>query len=111
MSENLKLKELKSLLGYEASDTSEDNLLNVYLQIAEQKVINRLYPFKPGSSEVVVPIKYSYKVVEIAQYLYLRRGSEGETSHSENGVSRAYESADVPKSMLDDIIPMVGAVI
>lgn len=110
MAENLKLKELKSLLGYEASDTSEDNLLNVYLRIAERKVINRLYPFNP-SPAAVVPMKYSHKVVEIAQYLYLRRGSEGETSHSENGVSRAYESADIPKSMLEDIIPMVGAIV
>ncbi len=109
MAENLKLKELKSLLGYETSDTSEDALLNVYLRIAERKVIDRLYPFNP--TVAVAPIKYNYKIVEIAQYLYLRRGSEGETSHSENGVNRAYESADVPKSMLADILPMVGGTI
>ncbi len=101
-----KLERLKLLLNI--SDASEDNLLSVYLRIAEEKILNRLYPF--GYEHSTVPSKYSFKVIEIAQYLYLRRGSEGETSHSENGVSRSYESADVPETMLSSISPMVGGV-
>jgi len=68
--------------------------------------LDKLYPF--DSSKNHIPPKYALKVVEIAQYLYYRRGSEGETSHSENGVNRSYENADIPESMLSSIVPMVG---
>lgn len=101
-----RLEMFKSLVG--ADDTVSDDLLNIYLKRAEQKVLNRLYPF--GSADELIPKKYEHKVMEIAEYLYYRRGSEGETSHSENGVSRSYENADVPKSMLTEITPMVGVV-
>lgn len=103
-----KLNELKVLLGVDSEDTAEEELLKVYLKIAERNVLNRLYPF--SLPVATLPSRYNQKVVEIAQYLYLRRGSEGETSHSENGVSRSYESADIPKHMLSDIMPMVGVV-
>ncbi|MGN0535735.1 MAG: head-tail connector protein [Eubacterium sp.] len=99
---------LKGLVGIDNNDTKDDKLLQFYLQMAERKVLNRLYPF--DSDKKLIPEKYQYKVFEIAQYLYYRRGSEGETSHSENGVSRSYEDADIPKSMLAEIIPMVGSV-
>ena len=46
--------------------------------------------------------------VEIAVYLMNKRGAEGESAHSENGVSRTYENGDVPASMLRGIVPMVG---
>ena len=36
------------------------------------------------------------KQIEIAVYLYNKQGAEGQTAHSENGISRTYESADVP---------------
>ncbi len=99
---------LKALLGVSDEDTDSVKLLNIYLQTAERKVLNRLYPF--GSDNEIVPKKYEHKVLEIAQYLFLRRGSEGETSHSENGVSRSYEDSDIPKSMLAEITPMVGVI-
>lgn len=102
------LDTLKTLLGIDNDDTESVEQLKIYLHIAERKVLNRLYPF--GSDNEFVPKKYEHKVLEIAQYLYLRRGSEGETAHSENGVSRSYEDADIPKSMLAEITPMVGVV-
>ena len=102
------LTDLKALLGIDSNDTESISQLEIYLRIAERKVLNRLYPF--GSDNEILPKKYEHKVLEIAQYLYLRRGSEGETAHSENGVSRSYEDADIPKSMLAEIVPMVGVV-
>lgn len=100
---------LKALLSIADDEADSVALLEIYLQNAEQKVLNRLYPF--GSDNKSVPQKYEYKVLEIAQYLFLRRGSEGETGHSENGVNRSYENADIPKSMLAEITPMVEAVL
>jgi hypothetical protein len=46
--------------------------------------------------------------VEIAAYLLNKRGAEGQTSHSENGISRGYESGSIPESMLSDVLPFVG---
>ena len=56
-----------------------------------------------------VPTKYEYKQVQIAVYLLGRRGDEGQTGHGENGISRSYESADVPPSMLREVVPFVGS--
>ena len=39
-----------------------------------------------------------------------KRGAEGETSHSENGVSRSYASAGVSEELLREITPKVGVV-
>ena len=103
-----RISDLMTLLEIDSNDTDSISQLEIYLRIAERKVLNRLYPF--GSDNEIVPKKYEHKVTEIAQYLFLRKGSEGETAHRENGVNRSYEDADVPKSMLAEITPMVGVV-
>jgi hypothetical protein len=50
--------------------------------------------------------KYSDVVLDIAIYLYDKQGTEGQTSSSENGMNRGYESAGIPNSYVQDIIPM-----
>lgn len=39
--------------------------------------------------------------------LYLKIGAEGQTSHSENNVSRSYENAYLSSSIFNDILPFV----
>ena len=85
-----------------------DDVLNAYLTIAGRKIINRAYPYDATVTEV--PARYGYLQCEIAAYLLNKRGAEGEVSHSENGISRTYESASVPASMLRDVIPMCGVI-
>lgn len=88
--------------------TKEDDeaLLRVYLRAATDAVLRRLYPFGPAPADV--PAAYRARTVEIAVYLYGKRGAEGETAHSEGDVSRSYESAGIPASMLSDILPFCG---
>ena len=83
-----------------------DDILKSYLALAGQKIINRAYPYDNTITEV--PTRYGVLQCEIAAYLLNKRGAEGEISHSENGISRTYESADVPESMLSDVIPHCG---
>ena len=83
-----------------------DDILKSYLTLAGQKILSRAYPYDHTVTEV--PQRYSVLQCEIAAYLLNKRGAEGETSHSENGISRTYESADVPDSMLSDVIPHCG---
>ena len=103
---NPKLEQLKSLLGI--SGTDEDALLLTLLSISAQKILDRLYPY--DSSVTEVPVRYESKQIEIAVYLYNKRGAEGQIGHSENGISRSYESADVPESLMRGITPFVGVV-
>ena len=88
------------------SDGWSDNDLRAYLGIAGQKIINRAYPYNDTVTEV--PVRYGYLQCEIATYLLNKRGAEGEVAHGENGISRTYENADVPDSMLSDVIPHCG---
>lgn len=57
-----------------------------------------------------VPEKYGALQCEIAAYMLNKRGAEGQTSHSENGITRSYENADVPSSMLKVVTPHVGVI-
>ncbi len=104
MTQDEKIVALKSMMG--TSDS--DSVLSTYLELAGKKIIARAYPY---STEITdVPDQYGYLQIEIAAYLLNKRGAEGQTSHSENGITRQYENADVPDSMMNTIIPFCGVV-
>lgn len=102
MTDEEKLSTLKVMVG--SDDT--DEVLSAYLNIAGQKIINRAYPYKDDVTEV--PARYETLQIEIAAYLLNKRGAEGQTAHTENGITRSYENADVPASMLKPVTPHVG---
>lgn len=104
MTQAEKLTLLKAMVG--ESDPGE--VLLAYLNIAGSKIINRAFPYDPEATEV--PVRYDFLQCEIAAYLLNKRGAEGQTGHSENGISRSYESADVPESLLGAVTPMVGVI-
>ena len=104
MKQTEKLTLLKAMVG----SADSDDVLLAYLNIAGSKILNRAYPY--GTDETEVPSRYDFLQCEIAAYLLNKRGAEGQTSHSENGISRSYESADVPESMLGAITPCVGVI-
>lgn len=99
-----KLTALKAMVG--SSDS--DEVLSTYLNFAGSKILAKAYPFQNDVSEV--PTQYEYLQVEIAAYMLNKRGAEGETVHTENGISRTYENADVPTSMLKAVIPYCGVI-
>lgn len=99
MTDNEKLTMLKALIG----DTSlTDDALFVYLQLAGEKVLRRCYPYAASTQEYTVPDRYATIQVELACNEVLKRGAEGQSSFSDNGVSRVYESEDV---LLRRILP------
>ena len=101
-----KLALLRVIVGQPNEGDWSDDVLISYLSIAGRKIINRAYPYDDTVEEV--PRRYGYHQCEIAAYLLNKRGAEGQLSHSENGISRSYGSADVPESMLSEIVPHVG---
>ena len=108
MTEVEKLSMLRVMVCQPNEGDWRDDVLISYLTIAGRKIINRAYPYDDTVTEV--PRRYGYLQCDIAAYLLNKRGAEGQTSHSENGVSRSYESADVPESMLREVVPHVGVV-
>ena len=109
MTDSDKLALCRVMVGQPATaDGWSDDVLNAYLTIAGKKIIERRYPYDESVTEV--PARYGYLQCEIATYLLNKRGAEGETSHSENGINRAYESASVPESMLRDVTPVCGVI-
>lgn len=106
MTEVEKLSLLRVMVGQPNEGDWADEVLISYLNIAGRKIINRAYPYDDTVMEV--PLRHGNLQCEIAAYLLNKRGAEGQTSHSENGINRAYESADVPESMLSEVIPRVG---
>lgn len=104
MSITEKIDALRAITGTD----EEDAVLSAYLKLAGDAILGRRYPY--DDTVTCVPPRYEAKQLEIAQYLLNKRGAEGQLSHSENGVSRTYESASVPESMLEDITPMAGVI-
>lgn len=88
------------------TEETNDSTVSAYLGIAGNKICRKAYPFDTTVTEV--PEQYHFLQVEIAVYLLNKRGAEGESGHSENGISRTYENGDVPPSMLRQIVPMCG---
>lgn len=106
MTDEEKLTRLEVLIS---PDTASMELLTALLGQAEGIVLNRRYPF--GAPDyAVVPAAYEHIQLQIAVELYSKRGAEGQTGHSENGVNRSYEAADVSPSLLRKIVPVIGSV-
>ena len=101
-----KLTLLRVMVGQPNTGEWADDVLISYLAIAGRKILNRAYPYDDTVTDV--PCRYGYLQCDIAAYLLNKRGAEGQTAHSENGISRSYESADVPESMLCEVTPHVG---
>ena len=82
MADSYNLTKLRLVVG---ADASEDELLLMYLTDAERAIINHLYPMDEDTAHTL-PTRYESRMVEIAAYLYNKRGAEGEISHNENGL-------------------------
>lgn len=103
MTNKEKISVLRVMVGNE-----DDEILSTYLMLAGKKILSTAYPYDDTVSNV--PYKYEALQLEIAAYLINKRGAEGQTAHSENGISRTYENADVPSSMLKSITPHCGVI-
>ena len=98
-----KLTMLTSMTG-----ETDGNVLSTYLSMAADIVVSRAYPFGDGTEPM--PTKYDHVQVRVAAYMLNKRGADGEKIHSENGITRQYESGDIPLSLLRTIIPYTGRI-
>lgn len=102
--------EMITLVGQMSGESSE-SIVSAFINIAGHAIINRAYPFATEKEleTITVPIRYQMLQCEIAVFLLNKRGAEGQTSHSENGIGRTYENGDIPDSMLKQVVPFCKA--
>lgn len=96
----------------EIKDSSDDLLLLDLLESAKYAILSRRYPYANfpinETDEAILDVRYYDLQVRIAVFLYNKMGAEGQTSHSENSISRSYETGDIPESLLRHVTPLVG---
>lgn len=93
------------------TDEDDDDILQAYLDNAEEIILNKLYPYRDDETEYTLPKKYQNLQTRIAAYFCNKSGAEGETSHVENGVSRHYGASDVPNDMMNEITPFAKVLV
>lgn len=86
----------------------DDKVLEDILESAKAVILSRRHPF--GEQPEEIENKYKDLQIRIAVEMFNKQGAEGETAHSENGVSRTYSSASVSEELLREITPKVGVV-
>lgn len=97
--ERLKIRITESINDIELEDI---------LESAKAVILSRRFPFAEQPEEL--ENKYKDLQIRIAVEMIAKRGAEGETAHSENGVSRSYSSASVSEELLREITPKAGVV-
>jgi hypothetical protein len=98
-------KKISMLRHMMDGDDTDQDILEVYLDLAAQKILNRMYPFRTDYEGLEVPERYVAIQLKIANYMMYKRGAEGEIQHIENGIHRNYGSADIPDGMLAEVVP------
>lgn len=84
------LEKLKLKLGYSLADTSKNDLLQMYLDDANDYILSQTHLD-------AIPTALLTTQIELSIIYYNKLGIEGQTAHSEGGISRSF--GDVPESI------------
>ena len=98
------LERLKIRIAENATDAELEDIL----ESAKAVILSRRFPF--GEQPTEIEERYKDLQIRIAVEMFNKIGAEGETAHSENGVSRSYSSASVSEELLREITPKAGVV-
>ena len=90
------------------TEKTNDMELEDILESAKAIIMSRRFPF--GDPPTEIEERYKDLQIRIAVEMFNKRGAEGETAHSENGISRSYSSAGVSEELLREITPKAGVV-
>ena len=92
MTNSEKIEMVQTLVENDSGAT--DAVVSVYLSLACNAMLERLFPFDSDKEETDLPMRYDAIQCELAARYYLRRGGQGEINHEENGINRQYATVD-----------------
>lgn len=100
MTDEAKITMVKAL-----SDEESDEVISAFLAFAGEDLCAIFIPGSGEDEKTSFLDKYATAQVKAAAYYLNKRGWDFQTSHSENGVGRVYETGDLPDSILRLITP------
>lgn len=86
----------------------DEAILEDCLENAKSAIMARRYPFQGWPDEL--ESRYLDLQFRMAMDIYAKIGAEGQTSHSENGINRAWESSWISEQLLSEVTPLAGRV-
>lgn len=111
----------------DGDNVPDDDILEDCIETAKTAILSRRFPYgewptrdvtvtdettgeETTETETCVEDRYLDLQFRIAMDLYNKIGAEGETSHSENGISRQFESSWISEQLLSEVTPYCGVV-
>lgn len=92
------------------NEPSEAVLLDC-IESAKEAILNRRFPYGATADKKDAYLAEKQDLLyRCAIDIYNKEGAEGQLSHSENGISRTYESSWISAQLLAEITPMCGVV-
>ena len=109
MNASEKLTYINAMVGI--TGTAEDALINVYLTLAAQEILNWKYSLI-GVPEGMTDVDTEDEVVQIHAVIagYNIRGAENQTSHNENQIYRTFDANDMVDYIRNKILPFAKIV-
>ena len=92
MTDGEKIAMVQTLVESDPAATTE--VVTVYLNLACSTMLERLFPFNANKTAADIPSRYDAIQCDLAARYFLRKGSQGEMNHEENGINRTYGSVD-----------------
>ena len=86
----------------------DEAILEDCLESAKAAIMARRYPFQEWPEEL--ESRYLDLQFRCALDLYNRIGAEGQLSHGENSISRAWESSWISEPLLQEVTPVAKVV-
>lgn len=101
------LERLKELLGIPLDDTSQDAILQLYLEVALEQAVLYCDLFEWDVDPLVLPAAIEMGIVRMVQIkMDVNSRAVGVTSESIGGMSKSYSATVNPQAMYADVLDM-----
>lgn len=92
---------VKTLIGNEHCTATE---IETYLLLAADEITKKAFPFKASAE---MPLEYETLQCQLAARMLLKRGFEGQTASTDNGVHRTWAASEFD-DLLSSVVQRVG---